>query len=315
LTNRQKKELYSWQPTLLQQFLSMLHFDKRTRSRLADVLVTTAALLSLCATALAIETITSTAPVPVQPGTDPASQNAFAAPAAWSAGMPEILKMLDAKVDPEVIIAYVKNSPFGYHPSAAELIELRNRGASADVLKAILEHAPQTGVGVPQTAPAPDASMVAPQGTFPTYTPPATYPGYDSSYPDYGYASYPYYGYGGYYPYYPYYYSYWPWFSFGWYWPYYYHYCYYHGHYPYYGHYYGHYYGNHYYGGHYYNGYNGGHWNNGYHPAPHASGAFVAHGNPGFHGGNMVHSGGFAGGGFAAHGGGGGGGHGGGGHR
>src|SRR6266436_1159488 len=52
----------------------------------------------------------------------------------YSAGLYEILKMADAKVDPEVIKAYIKNSPIAYDPSAAEIIALKEHGLPADGL-------------------------------------------------------------------------------------------------------------------------------------------------------------------------------------
>jgi hypothetical protein len=201
---------------------------------------------------------------------------------ALSAGLPEILKMLDAKVDSETIKAFIQNSTMSYHPSAEELILLKEHGAPSDVLKALLEHRAVAPAAVAPTY-APNAAQVAP-----TYAN-GEMPNYDYSNPDYSAAAYPYYS-----PYYPYYYPYsyyWPYFSVGWYWPYYYG-CY-HG-------YYGH-----------YHGYCGTHWGHN---------GFVVHGTTGFHGNNgfVVHSGSFnghtagfahtaafaphGGGGFAAHG-------------
>ena len=270
----------------------MLHLNKR----ICPGLVLTAAILGLCATGYASEAQAPATSPPTNITPPPPGANQT----AWSAGIPEILKMLDAKVDPEVIKAYVRNSPFGYHPTAEELIALRDRGASADVLTAMLQHGPQAPASVPLTA-APDAAAVAPQGAYPTYTPPAI-PSYDYSYPDYGYAAYPYYGY---YPYYPYYDNYWwPGFSFGWYWPWYWNS--------------GRFFAHHGFDDRFGHGFRGGFghgFRGGFGGRPFAPGF---RGGGGFHGGFVAHSGGFAGhgGGFAGHGGGGfGGGHGGGGHR
>src|SRR5437660_9592948 len=57
----------------------------------------------------------------------------------YSAGIADILKMVDAKVDAEVIKAYVKSSPILYNPNAAEIIALKDHGVSSDVLVALLQ--------------------------------------------------------------------------------------------------------------------------------------------------------------------------------
>jgi hypothetical protein len=260
---------------LRQQSLSMLQLHKKIQFRVATLAVGVSALLGVCATGFALET--ESAPPPAPP-------NANQPLTAWSAGMPEILKMLDAKVDPEVIKAYVKNSPYGYHPTASELIALRDRGASPDVLKALLEHGAPSGAAMAPTT-------VTPPSTPAPVAPEGGYPAYDYSYPDY--AAYPYYSY---YPTYPYYYNYWwPSVSFAWYWPWYWH------------------------SGRFFNhgfvahGFDHGFRGHTFGPGFHGGGGGF-HG--GFHGGFVAHSGGFGGqggGGFGGHGGGGFGGHGGGG--
>lgn len=59
----------------------------------------------------------------------PASEASGAAPAAArSPGIAEILNMLDSKVDPGVIKAYIQNSSVAYNPSAAEIIALKQQG-------------------------------------------------------------------------------------------------------------------------------------------------------------------------------------------
>src|SRR5262245_5498264 len=60
-----------------------------------------------------------------------------AAPTHYSAGVAEILKMVDAKVDPDVITAYVKNSSTAYNPTASEIIALRGRGVPNEVIVAM----------------------------------------------------------------------------------------------------------------------------------------------------------------------------------
>src|SRR5689334_22411408 len=48
--------------------------------------------------------------------------------ANYSAGVSDILKMIDAKVDPEVVKAFVKSSQAAYNPTASEIIELKKAG-------------------------------------------------------------------------------------------------------------------------------------------------------------------------------------------
>jgi len=56
-----------------------------------------------------------------------------------SAGLPEILKMHKAGVDASVLMAYVRNSPVAYHPSAKEVIYLRDQGISSELISAMLQ--------------------------------------------------------------------------------------------------------------------------------------------------------------------------------
>src|SRR5690349_2940934 len=50
----------------------------------------------------------------------------------YSAGIAQIIKMLDAQMDAQVILSYVQNSLIAYNPSATELISLKEHGASAE---------------------------------------------------------------------------------------------------------------------------------------------------------------------------------------
>ena len=83
----------------------------------------------------------------------------------YSAGIAEIIKMLDAKVDAPVILAYIQNSPIPYNPEATELIALKEHGASTEMLMALLHHGDelrlqlaqaQSAVNPPPAAPAYD---------------------------------------------------------------------------------------------------------------------------------------------------------------
>ena len=147
----------------------------------------------------------------------------------YSAGIADILKMTDAKVDPEVIKAYVRNSPTAYSLSAAEIIALKEHGISPEIIMALIQRggelrAQAMRAGQPAANPPVQPaypSAVTPYTAPPAYdysTPPAyadysyVYPGYDYGCYGYGYGwpycglsfgfgGYPYCGYYGY-PYY-----------------------------------------------------------------------------------------------------------------
>jgi uncharacterized membrane protein YgcG len=239
----------------------------------------------------------------------------------FSAGVSEILKMVDAKVEGSVILAYIESSPTAYNPSASEIIMLKDRDVPAEVIAGMLKHGSEMRNRAMASAPPPpqpSADMSAPYAQNPgySYTPPADYSdyGYPSSsvYYSYNYA-YPYYGY----PYYSYsypWYGYWPSFYSSYY-PYYHRYPFYNHRYPF--HSFGHFDGrNH------FNAFRGTtHFNGGFNRFPMHNGGFRAAGNfrapvtigshggmrGGTFGGGVRAGGGFrSGGGFTSHGGGGG---------
>ena len=144
----------------------------------------------------------------------------------FSPGVADVVRMVDAKVDAEVIKSYIKNSPTAYNPSATEIIALKDRGVGPEILTAMLRRGAEVRVQSMQAAQA-AASVAAPQ-TYPSavapsapapdygYAPQPVYANYGYSYPayvgDYGYPAYgcgyswPYFncGFGGYgygYPY------------------------------------------------------------------------------------------------------------------
>src|SRR5439155_7318068 len=110
-----------------------------------------------------------------------------------------------------------------YNPSAEEIIALKQRGASDDILTALLQRGGELRAQAkPVTQPNPSvtAPLAYPGAAYPYAVPPAydygtepLYAGYPYGYPDYGYG-YPYYGYG--YPYYSY-----GWYNYGFPWPFY----------------------------------------------------------------------------------------------
>jgi len=142
----------------------------------------------------------------------------------YSPGIADIVKMVQAKVDVEVIKAYIKNSWVPFNPSAEEIIALQQSGVSDDIISAMLQRggeiraqaraamAYQGGAAPP---PYPAANPYAPTPAYPgnDYGTTPAYPGYDygtaTTYPDYSY-DYPAYAYGYGYPDYGYGYGY-PW--------------------------------------------------------------------------------------------------------
>src|ERR1035441_9907454 len=67
----------------------------------------------------------------VTPATGAVNQSVAAPPTApaarYSPGVTDIMKMVDAKVDAQVIKSYIKTSPTAYSPSANEIIALKGR--------------------------------------------------------------------------------------------------------------------------------------------------------------------------------------------
>jgi hypothetical protein len=161
---------------------------------------------------------------PPATGVNPGAVAAPTAPSArFSPGVAEVVKLVDAKVDPTVIQIYVQNSPTAYNPSATEIIALRDRGVGPELLTAMLQHGAEVRARSMRAAQAVPSAVAPP--TYPSAANPyAPVPGYDYSaqpaYSDYSYSypassyAYPSYGYGGYgygcgWPYY------WPSLSFG----------------------------------------------------------------------------------------------------
>jgi hypothetical protein len=156
-----------------------------------------------------------------------AAQSSAAPAANYQAGINEVLKLVDAKLDSEVIKAYIKSSPVAYSLSASEIIALKDRGVPQDVIAAILQRggelrAEATMRGPYAGAPPPAAYPTYPYSAnpysefeasgAPVYPYPADYSGYGypiypqtyypwyysyyytSGYPYYGCYGYPYYG-------------------------------------------------------------------------------------------------------------------------
>jgi hypothetical protein len=106
----------------------------------------------------------------------------------YSAGIADVIKMLDAKVDAPVILAYIQNSPIPYNPEATELIALKEHGASTETLVALLHHGDELSL---QLAQAQSAVNPPPAAPATNYAPAAVYPVYPYDYPDSSAAPYP----------------------------------------------------------------------------------------------------------------------------
>ena len=161
-------------------------------------------------------------PISPAPATVTAPVNASAMTLPY--GVPQILKLAQAKVSDDTIIAYVQNTGNSYNLDADQILWLRQQGISDAVLTAMLSQ-PRAGVA-PSSSAMPPPQPVAPPvypGAYPTA--PAPYPVPDNSatvdtsdygqpvyyynsqpyyycyYPGYGYCYTPYYlgwGYRGY---------------------------------------------------------------------------------------------------------------------
>ena len=139
----------------------------------------------------------------VTPATGVVNQRATAA--QFSPGVADVVKLLDAKVDTEVIKTYVKNSPTAYNPSATEIISLKDRGVAPEILTALLQHGAEVraqSMQAAQAAPGVAAPPAYPNGTAPyapappyDYTTQPVYPNYGYSYPADS-SAYPGYNYG-----------------------------------------------------------------------------------------------------------------------
>ena len=89
----------------------------------------------LVAQALVSVAATSDAQAP-QPANSPAQ--------AESGGrIGELLKMLDARVSPEVIKVFIETSPIAVNVSAGDVIALKNHGATDDITTALLKRGAQ----------------------------------------------------------------------------------------------------------------------------------------------------------------------------
>ena len=110
-----------------------------------------------------------------------------------SPGIADVLKMADAKLDADVIRAFVKNSPTPYDPTVSEIIALKEHGLSSEIITALIERGGELRA---QMAKARESKVVpAAQPPYPNAATP--YPvepsyGYDTAQPVYAAYPYPY---------------------------------------------------------------------------------------------------------------------------
>jgi len=106
-----------------------------------------------------------------EPGPSPAaaSSSALALPADLSRGLAEIIKLAQAHMPEDTILAYIQNSGQTYNPSAEEILYLSDLGVSDKVVSALLQKPAATvaaaaappAAAAPETPPAPPAGNAA----------------------------------------------------------------------------------------------------------------------------------------------------------
>jgi hypothetical protein len=156
----------------------MLYRSKLYRTGLKAGMLLTAVVLGLAQAALAV-TPTTTVPPLILSG-----RQSDRPAGTYSPGITEIIKMLDAKLDAPVILAYIQNSTIPYDPEATELIVLKEHGASTETLVALLHRGDEVRLQLAQAQGVANPSAVAPAYDYP----PAAYLAYPYAYDDSSYA-------------------------------------------------------------------------------------------------------------------------------
>jgi hypothetical protein len=124
-----------------------------------------------------------------------------------SAGVADILKMIDGGIDPAVIETYIQNSNIAYYPSADEILQLHKAGVPSQIITALIrrgtelrgQHA-QAYREMQEKLAQPRPSTVAPLIEQAAPSAPVIVPQVEYNYHTYPAYSYPAYSYGGYYP-------------------------------------------------------------------------------------------------------------------
>jgi hypothetical protein len=162
-----------------------------SRAGVATALAAAAALAAWCANA-------ATEPASASGQTEAASA-ANAAPVKLSYNVADVLKLAQAKVSDNVILAYVKSSGTTYGLNAEQIVYLRSQGVSDGVLAAMLDQNKKYADLTAQTSPQLSPAATAPVNIGPTttYVPSSSLYVIPSPTVNYGYADYyDYYSYG-----------------------------------------------------------------------------------------------------------------------
>jgi hypothetical protein len=160
----------------------MLYRSKIFWTGLQRGMIFTAVAFGLAQVALAVSPTTTVSPLILS------GRQSDRPAGTYSTVITDIIKMLDAKVDAPVILAYIQNSPIPYNPDATELIALKEHGASTETLVALLHRGDELRLLLAQTQSAANAAPSAPAFDYP---PAAVNPPYPSGNPDASYAPYP----------------------------------------------------------------------------------------------------------------------------
>ena len=162
--------------------MSMSYRSKTFRTGLQRGMIFTAIAFGLAQAALASTPATTVPPLIL-------SGRQSARPAGtYSAGIADIIKMVDAKVNAPVILAYIQNSTIPYNPEAAELVALKDHGASTELLMALLHRGDELRLRLAQ---AQSTANIPPAAPAYGYVPEAVYPAYPHDSPDGSDAQYP----------------------------------------------------------------------------------------------------------------------------
>jgi hypothetical protein len=208
--NSDSKRQVNFSPTPTVQFPAVLasgstgllahmrFFMKAKMSKLGrcDRRATVAVVQAFCTLTL----LASPAPVPAVPASTPpanaanqtsAATNAQAA-VPFSRGVGDVVKMLDAGVDTEVVKTYIENAPIAFQPTANEIIALHERGVSSDLITAMLHRGGELRAQARSAQPVAQAPAAPPPAAYPA-APPVNY-GYPDQtvYPAYSYGDYAY---------------------------------------------------------------------------------------------------------------------------
>jgi hypothetical protein len=132
-----------------------------------------------------------------------APKPALSARTKFSAGIADVLKMVEGGVDPAVVEAYIQNSNIAYYPSAEEILQLHQAGISSKIITALIRRGTELRAQQAQAyremqerLPQPRVSTVANVGEPSTSYLPAVQPvvqpvNYNYyTYPNYAYPSY-----------------------------------------------------------------------------------------------------------------------------